>query len=277
MDNLKLSEIWIYPIKSLGGISVPNAKIERRGLQYDRRWMLVDDKGFFLTQRKYKEMALLQVEIKEKGLVVRHKIKEITPIHIPFNVAPLEHLKVQIWEDECKAFTISDEINHWFSSILGMNCRLVYMPDDSNRQIDIRYAKTGEVTSFADGYPILILGQQALEKLNTKLVNETARQANAIPMNRFRPNLVFTGGQPNEEDTWKVFKIGTASFLGVKPCARCVMTTINQDNGHKGVEPLKTLATYRKKDNKILFGQNVIAQSIGESIQVGDTIEMVET
>lgn len=277
MNNLKLSEIWIYPIKSLGGIALDTAIIEKRGLQYDRRWMLVDEQGIFLTQRKHTEMALLQVDLVENGLEVRHKTKEITPIYIPFESKPLEHLKVQIWNDECEAFTVSDEINNWFTTVLGIKCRLVYMPDNSYRQIDIRYAKEGDVTSFADGYPILILGQQALEQLNTKLVTEGLGQAEAMKMNRFRPNLVFVGGEPNEEDTWKAFKIGAASFLGVKPCARCVITTINQDNGEKGAEPLKTLATYRKKGNKILFGQNVIAQSIGAKIQVGDTIEVVKS
>jgi len=280
MNNLKLSEIWIYPIKSLGGISINTAKIERRGLQHDRRWMLVDERGVFLTQRNHTEMALLRVEIKENGLEVSHKTKKLTPIHIPFNAEPFEHLKVQVWDDECEAFTISNDINHWFTDILGMNCRLVYMPDSSYRQIDIRYAAAGEVTSFADGYPILILGQEALNKLNSKLISETYpmdRAAKAIEMNRFRPNLVFVGGEPNEEDNWTQFQIGNASFLGVKPCARCVMTTINQNNGMKGSEPLKTLATYRKKGNKILFGQNVIAQSIGAEIQVGDRIKVIKS
>ncbi|MFK7950804.1 MAG: MOSC domain-containing protein [Saprospiraceae bacterium] len=270
MDNLKLSEIWVYPIKSLGGISLNSTTIERRGLQYDRRWMLVDENGVFLTQRKHHEMALLQVDIKENGLEVRHKINEISPIYIPFEAESLEQMKVQVWDDECEAFTISDDINHWFTSVLGINCRLVYMPENSYRQVDIKYASKGDITSFSDAYPILIIGQASLDKLNDKLVE-------AVPMNRFRPNLVFKGGQANEEDTWKLFKIGNSLFFGIKPCARCVMTTINQDNGKSGREPLKTLSTYRKKGNKILFGQNVIAQSIGEKIQVGDTIEIVKT
>lgn len=270
MDNLKLSEIWIYPIKSLGGISLESATIEHRGLQYDRRWMLVDEKGVFLTQRNHKVMALLQVRLVDGGLEISHKLEEFSPLFIPFDAQPLERLKVQVWDDECDAYTISNDINHWFSNVLGVNCRLVYMPDDSYRQVDRRFASEGDITSFSDGYPILIIGQKALDKLNGKLQE-------AIPMNRFRPNLVFTGGQANEEDTWKEFRIGKTSFFGVKPCARCVVTTINQDNGTTSAEPLKTLSTYRKKENKILFGQNVIAQRIGDVIQVRDAIEIVKT
>ena len=127
MDNLKLSEIWIYPIKSLGGISLQSAKIERRGLKYDRRWMLVDEEGIFLTQRKYKTMALLKVNLLENGLEITHKIKQIEPLFIPFTAKPLEYLKVQIWDDECDAYTISNDINDWFSEVLNVKCKLVYI------------------------------------------------------------------------------------------------------------------------------------------------------
>ena len=269
MTNLRISEILIYPIKSLGAVTLTSAKIEKRGLEHDRRWMLVDENNIFLSQRKCKEMALLKVRLHENGLEISHQFLKHLLLHIPFDAKPLELIKVQIWEDTCDAHTISDDINHWFSTVLGVNCKLVYMPDDSNRQVDIRYAEEGDLTSFADGFPILIIGQAALDKLNTKLVNP-------VEMNRFRPNIVFTGGQPNEEDEWKIFKIGDTTFYGVKPCARCMMTTINQQNAEQGEEPLKTLASYRKKDNKILFGQNVIAESAGKQILVGDIIEVLK-
>ena len=132
--------------------------------------------------------------------------------------------------------------------------------------LDERYAKSEtDINSFADGYPILIIGQTALDFLNEKL--ETP-----IPINRFRPNLVFTGGLPNEEDNWKQFSIGESEFFGVKPCARCVVTTINQSSAEKGKEPLKTLATYRKVGKKILFGQNLIPKNIGKVIDIGNEI-----
>ncbi len=270
MQDLRLSQIWIYPIKSLGGISVKAAVVEQRGLQYDRRWMLVDDNGIFLTQRKFHEMALLQVEIMEGGLKVSHKTKTIEPLFIPFHAKAYNHLKVQVWDDECDAYTISDAINSWFSMVLNKSCRLVYMPDDSLRKVDKRYAKGDDINSFSDGYPILILGEAALDYLNQQL--ETA-----LPINRFRPNLVFTGGRPHEEDHWEEFQIGSAVFYGVKPCARCIMTTINQESGESGQEPLKTLATYRKVDNKILFGQNVIPKSLNSSISTEMPIKILKS
>lgn len=265
MKNLTLSEIWIYPIKSLGGISLNSALVTKRGLEHDRRWMLVDENNVFLTQRKFPEMALLQVEIEANGLKVSHKTKSKGMVKIPFDAQPLEHLEVEIWDDKCVAYTVSEIANEWFSTVLNQKCRLVYMPEDSLRQLDRRYAKEGDITGFSDGYPILILGESALDYLNEKL-------AESVPMNRFRPNLVFKGGEPNEEDNWQEFEIGEATFYGVKPCARCVMTTINQDNGTVGKEPLKTLATYRKDGNKILFGQNVIPKNVGKNINVNDVI-----
>jgi uncharacterized protein YcbX len=266
MNNLILSEIWIYPIKSLGGIKLESAIVEKRGLQYDRRWMLVDENGQFLTQRKFPKMALLQVELLENCLKVYYKKEESKFVIIPFESEPLEGLQVQVWDDVCAVYTISESLNDWFSEILEMNCRLVYMPENSKRLLDERYAKSEtDINSFADGYPILIIGQTALDFLNEKL--ETP-----IPINRFRPNLVFTGGLPNEEDNWKQFSIGESEFFGVKPCARCVVTTINQSSAEKGKEPLKTLATYRKVGKKILFGQNLIPKNIGKVIDIGNEI-----
>lgn len=268
MKNLILSEIWIYPIKSLGGVSLDSALVTKRGLEHDRRWMLVDATGVFLTQRTLPEMALLQVEMAADGLNVSHKIKSKGMVKISFDAQPLEYLEVKIWDDTCTAHTVSEVANDWFSTVLNKKCRLVYMPDDSLRQLDRRYADEGDITGFADGYPILILGEAALDFLNEKL-------AESVPMNRFRPNLVFKGGAPNEEDNWREFEIGAATFFGVKPCARCVITTINQDTAVFGKEPLRTLARYRK-EGKILFGQNVIPKSIGERIYINDVINVLK-
>jgi len=269
MENLVLSEIWIYPIKSLGGISLDSALITKRGLEHDRRWMLVDENSVFLTQRNFHEMALLKVEMDKNGLIISHKTKSKGIIKIPFDAKPLKHLEVEIWDDKCDAYTVSSVANKWFSAVLNQKCRLVYMPEDSLRQLDRRYANEGDITGFSDGYPILILGESALDNLNNRLDE-------SVSMNRFRPNLVFKGGKPNEEDNWQEFEIGEATFLGAKPCARCVVTTINQDNGVSGKEPLKTLATYRKEGKKILFGQNVIPKSIGRQIHINDVIKVLK-
>ncbi len=165
------------------------------------------------------------------------------------------------------AVEVSAEANAWFSRLLELNCRLVFMPPDVHRPVDSKYAHAQEPVSFADSYPYLLIGQESLRNLNMRLTEP-------VPMNRFRPNLVFSGGEAFSEDTWQKFRIGNQSFEAVKPCARCVLTTIDQQTAEKGPEPLRTLATYRLKNNKVLFGQNVLPRSDARYIQVGDRIEV---
>jgi uncharacterized protein YcbX len=266
MSVLTLSEIYIYPIKSLGGIRLSSAQVEERGLKYDRRWMLIDGEGTFLTQRAFPEMALLGVELMENGLRVSHRQRALIPLFIPFEKPNTLPISVVVWDDTCQALPVSDEADAWFSHVLDKSCRLVYMPDDSVRRVDEKYVAEPLNVSLSDGYPLLIIGQASLDHLNSQLPER-------LPMNRFRPNLVFTGGEPHDEDTWQNFRIGAVDFRGVKLCARCVMTTINQQTLEKGKEPLRTLAKYRSKGNKILFGQNLISLS-GGTVRVGDTISL---
>ncbi|MBZ5857369.1 MOSC domain-containing protein [Flavihumibacter profundi] len=261
---LRISEIFIYPIKSLGGISVQQARVTDRGLQYDRRWMLVNENGVFLSQREIPKMALLQVAIKPAGLTVSHKHNLSLSLDIPFEWNSGETKPVIIWEDSCLACVADGQINNWFSDLLGLNCRLVYMPDDSHREVDSNYAKEKELTSFSDAFPMLLIGQPSLDDLNERLQSP-------VPMNRFRPNLVFTGGLPYEEDEMGGFEINNMRFACVKPCARCIITTINQDTAEAGKDPLRTLATYRSQNNKVLFGQNLLHNGYGV-ITVGDKL-----
>lgn len=261
---LKISGIFIYPIKSLGGISLPAAATTDRGLQYDRRWMLVDGEGGFLSQRSHPTMALLQVKLEANGLHVFHKHRPQENILIPFDPETNQLIGVQIWDDQCPARLVSDAASLWFSRQLSTPCRLVFMPDETQREVDHQYAKSGEITSFSDAYPALIIGQSSLDDLNSRL-------AIPVPMNRFRPNIVFTGGRPYEEDDLTSFHINGIPFSGVKPCARCVMTTINQETAEQGKDPLSTLAAYRKSGNKVLFGQNLLVAGQG-IIRVGDEI-----
>lgn len=263
-----ISQLYIYPIKSLGGIGVNSAIVTSRGFQHDRRWLLVDENNSFLTQRVFPQMALLKVEIEVDGLRVAHKTKGDT-IKIPFT-AHLYKAKaeVTIWDDTCTAQFVSDEADRWFSTMLGIKCRLVYMPDDTERRVDQNYARGQDITSFSDAYPFLIIGQASFDELNGRLEE-------ALPVNRFRPSIVFTGGKPFEEDLMGSFTIGGITFHGVKLCARCVLTTIDQEKGTKKKEPLKTLATYRQKNNKILFGQNLIHDGRGE-IAVGDSLNVLQ-
>lgn len=261
---LAVSELFIYPIKSLGGIAVTAAKITERGFQYDRRWMLVDGDNCFLTQREYPQMALLQVLISESGLKVHHKINKGEAVNIPGSYGINETVMVQIWSDKCKAQVVDRQIDEWFSDMLSLKCRLVYMPDSSKRRVDTRYASNNELTSFSDGYPFLIIGQSSLDELNGRL-------SEPLPMSRFRPNIVFTRAEPYQEDSMEHFSINNIQFYGVKRCARCVVTTINQDTAASSKEPLKTLSAYRQQNNNVYFGQNLLHKGEGE-IHIGDGI-----
>jgi uncharacterized protein YcbX len=268
---LQLSEIWVYPVKSLGGIQLQESKVTDRGLELDRRWLLVDDNGLFLSQREHPELALFKPEIVGDFLRITHRTY-LESIDIPLRPAfsdEMPKLVVTVWDDTIDAFEVSQEATDWFTKQLGVSVRLVYMPQESERKLDPDYAITGaEINSFSDGYPFLIIGQASLDDLNERLEVK-------IPMNRFRPNLVFTDGEAFEEDTWKEFKIGNVSFVGVKPCDRCVMTTVDQEKGVvSGKDPLKTLAKYRNFGNKVLFGQNVIGLGLG-SVRVGDAVAVL--
>ena len=263
---LQISELFIYPIKSLPGVAVQSARVTEKGLEHDRRWMLVDENNNFLSQREHAIMTQLQVSIENSGLKVINK-KNQDSLYIPFKVENGEDtINVTVWDDTCQAEYVNKNADDWFSTALEMKCRLVYMPDKSKRTVDQRYAPEDAVTSFADAYPFLLIGQASLDDLNSRI-------SEALPMDRFRPNIVFTGGEPYEEDLIADFTAGNINFSGVKLCARCVMTVINQDTGVKGKEPLKTLATYRLKNKKILFGQNLIHQGEG-IISVGDELHV---
>jgi uncharacterized protein len=265
---LKVSELYIYPIKSLGGIALNSAKLTDRGFEHDRRWMLVDDNNQFMTQREVNGMALLKVQLTEQGLLIKNSGVAGEELLVPFEPTIAETTMVTVWSNHCRAQRVSDEADAWFSKQLGISCKLMYMPDSTNRFVDGRYAHNKEITSFSDAFPLLLIGQASLDDLNSRLTIP-------LPMNRFRPNVVFTGGTAFEEDTMKQFEINGITFFCVKPCARCVMTTIDQQSGTKAKEPLKTLSTYRMKYNKVLFGQNLLYNGYG-TVSVGDTITIHE-
>jgi len=266
---LKLSEIYIYPVKSLGGIHLDIANITTRGLENDRRFMLIDENGRFMSQREHPQLAIFQTKIEDNFLKIIHKrTGQILLINFSSN-SQLAPLSVTIWDDETSAIEVSSEASAWFTQALNIPTRLVYMPEESQRKTDVQYALTGEeITSFSDGYPILIIGQSSLNDLNNRLENP-------VNINRFRPNFVFKDGEPFEEDNWHEFTVGNIRFFGVKPCARCIMTTINQETGEKkDKEPLLTLNKYRKAGNKILFGQNVLISQLG-TVSVGDDVTVI--
>jgi len=262
---LFVQNLYLYPIKSLGGISVPEALVEERGFRYDRRWMLVDKKGDFVTQRQHPQLALLQVALSESQLEVFSKRDPSQRIAFDLNLASNQELQVSIWGDQVLARVVSAELSRWFSDFLQMELDLVVMPESSQRKMDPRYAVQGESVSFADGMPYVIIGQASLDELNGRL-------SDPVGMDRFRPNLVFSGGEAYAEDQFKQLQIGEVEFQVVKPCARCVMITVDQEKGTKGKEPLATLATYRSQDSKVYFGQNAVALAPG-MVRVGDFIQ----
>jgi hypothetical protein len=263
--TLVLQEIYLYPIKSLGGISVSEAFVEERGFRYDRRWMLVDKKGDFVTQRQHPQLALLQVSLSKTQLEVVSKGDPSQRIAFDLGLVSDQELQVSIWGDQVLARVVSAEVSRWFSDFLQLELDLVVMPESSQRKMDPRYAVQGESVSFADGMPYVIIGQASLDELNSRL-------ADPVGMDRFRPNLVFSGGEAYAEDQFKQLRIGEVEFQVVKPCARCVMITVDQEKGTKGKEPLATLATYRSQGSKVYFGQNAVALTQG-IVRVGDPIQ----
>jgi uncharacterized protein len=278
---MKISEINIYPIKSLRGIALENAFVEERGLKDDRRLMLVDENGNLLTQREFPKMATVAVDLKENGLEVSAEGFETLSMADAF--ADAETVTVRVWQSFCDALVAKPSINEWFADVLRTNCRLVRMPDSTRRRINEMFNRGDEIVSFADGYPLLLIGESSLAELNERL-------ANKLPMNRFRPNLVVSGTEAFAEDGWERIKIGETVFRITKPCARCVITTIDQATGIPDLkEPLKTLAAFRQAaqvfpekftdfgHNKtdILFGQNLVAENFGSPIKVGDRLEVL--
>ncbi len=263
---MTVRELFIYPVKSLGGISLASSVVTERGLAYDRRWVLADASGRFITQRTHPEMALFAVNLEKDRLVVIHRLKKAR-LEVPFVPETREEKRISIWDDVVAAVRVSNEADAWFSHHLGFGCELFFQPDHSVRKVDERYRVTGEEhTSFSDAYPALLISRESLDDLNSRLAVKT-------DMRRFRPNIVIEGIEPYGEDQLKGLEIGSAVFQGVKLCSRCILTTIDPDADEPKVaaEPLKTLASYRKNGNKVLFGQNLVVHREG-MISVGDQV-----
>ncbi len=282
MNNMYVSEIYIYPIKSLKGIGLSESKVEERGLKYDRRYMVVDINNDLLTQREVSKMAIISTSLTENGLVVTNNDGDSLEILSEFTGA--ENVTVRVWNSFCEALVAEETVNKWFSENLEKKCRLVQMPDKTRRAINPIFNVNDDIVSFADGYPILLVGETSLDDLNSKLEKP-------IPVNRFRPNIVVSSSEAFAEDMWTKIRIGNTIFRATKPCARCVVTTIDQETGIFDVkEPLKALSNYRKakqvypgkfeglglNGNDVLFGINLVSENFGEEIKVNDKVEIIE-
>jgi hypothetical protein len=228
--------------------------------------MLVHPDGTFITARRYPELLQLQPSFREGDLVVTHRHSDVVPLTIPREPETEETLMVEVWGDRVLGQLVSPLADAWFSEQLGSACRLVYMPEQAQRLVDPRYAQAGEVVSFADGYPYLLIGEASLVDLNRRL-------SEAVSMRRFRPNLVVAGTVAYAEDGWRDFRVGAVDFSAVKPCARCVLVTIDPDSGQSSKEPLATLAGYRQQQGKVLFGMNLLARTQG-TLHVGDPLTL---
>lgn len=269
MSNLTISELAIYPVKSMRQVQLKTSSLHMGGLKYDRRWMVIDSDGVMVTQRKVARLCLIQPVLVNPevdcGLLLITPSMPKIKVNVPTSS---EIRKVQVWKDSCNAYDAGDEVASWLSDFLDMECRLVYFPDNEVRIVDQKFADPGDQTAFSDGFPILLVSQASLDDLN-------ARMSEDIPMSRFRPNIVICGCEAFAEDNCKHLKVGDISLRIVKPCSRCMVPGIDIDSAVQGKEPTKTLSSYRKKNNKIYFGQNVIAEGEGE-ITVGMKLELVE-
>jgi uncharacterized protein YcbX len=264
MSTLTLASIHIHPIKSLGGYPVSEARLTDRGLEHDRRWMLVNAEGVFVTQRELPAMACLHTAPRADGFRVTDT-RDGSTLDLPWTMAATGTRMASVWSDRVRTETLHPAWSAWFSERLGAPLALVHMPDSTKRRTDGRYADG--LTSLSDGFPYLIASQASLDDLN-------ARLKEAVGMERFRPNLVIAGGDAFQEDGWRTIHIGAARFDLVKPCARCAVVTTDQRTGERGREPLRTLASYRSTSNKVRFGMNAVGDPAGV-VRVGDPVTAI--
>jgi uncharacterized protein len=267
--GITVSEINIYPVKGMAGISLGRATMTTRGLQHDRRFMVVDANHEFISQREHPKMATIWTSL--IGAQLELATADNDPILFDAMPKPLPTRTVRVWSSHVQAHTVSAEADAWLSEYLGFDARLVYMPETSERRCSPEYAKNNEIVSFADGYPVLLANAASLDDLNSRI---TKNGGSAVPMNRFRANIVVSGANAWAEDGWNEIEIGEAIFRNAKPCARCQVTTTDQATGEvRGPEPLKTLSTFRDSAKGILFGANLVPVKLGE-VRVGDAVAL---
>lgn len=264
-----ISDLFVYPVKSLRGTRVRYWQLDDRGLLHDRAWMVVDHEGNFVTQREVPKMATLAATIRSGWLVVDGSDGQ--PLGLPpeaWNIGPRR--RVRVWKDECEAIDQGDEAARWFTQALGQEVRLVYMPRNvyrSSRMVDL---EDRVQTGFSDGYPLLIASQESLVDLNSRL-------GTPIPIERFRPNIVVSRcGRPYEEDDWHTIHMSGVTMRVMSRCARCVITTTDHRTGERNSkEPTATLAKYRREGKEVFFAVNVNHINRG-LLMIGDRVEVTK-
>ena len=264
MNDIRLSGISIYPVKSCGGIALQSTRLDAFGPEGDRRWMLVDGAGQFVTQRSLSKLALIGTALEADQLTLSLADRRLS---VPVPAADALRRSVTVWGDTLEALDAGDAAADWLFETLGLPCRLVYMPDDARRQVQPLYARRGDTVSFADGFPLLLISQASLDDLNTRLDRP-------VPMNRFRPNLVISGCLAFEEDRWQRIRIGAVELQVAKPCSRCVMPSIDQATAQRDPQINRVLASYRRRDGQVYFGQNLLYPEPG-TLSVGDSVKVL--
>jgi uncharacterized protein YcbX len=267
---LRLSALYRYPLKSGKGESLQSIGLDKLGLDGDRRWMLVDEaSGRFLTQRAVAQMSQLSALWNADGGLTLSAAGRI-PIDIALPASDAELRGVTIWRDTLRVPDAGVEAAAWVSEFIGKPTRLVQVPLDRARTTQSGYGKDDDQVAFADGFPLLLIGQASLEDLSQKV-------GRPLEMLRFRPNLVIEGSEAYAEDGWKRLRIGDVEFRVVKSCARCILTTIDPQTGERSEdrEPLATLQKYRAEADGAMFGQNLVNDSTGQ-LEVGMPVTILE-
>lgn len=258
---MRLASLHVYPIKGARAVGLARSDVLASGLRHDRRFMVVDAAGTFVSQRTHPRLALVGAEIRGETLALT---TDAGATEIPLAPRDGARRRVRIWDDECEAIVIEGDAPRLLSEHLGAPSSLVYMPDDVVRPVEAPHGRAGDRVGFADAYPVLLASLASLADLN-------ARLDEPVPMTRFRPNLVVAGGDAYDEDRFDAIRVGALTFRMPKRCSRCQVTTVDQATAAVGKEPLRTLARHRTEGNKVYFGQNLIPDSEGV-VAVGDRV-----
>ena len=275
-----VSELYVYPIKSCQGIKLKQAEVTSKGFLWDRELMVVTRRGKFLTQRQFPQLAKAQITLDGDRISLSTEDNSLEILTFTPSLEGAE-IAVEIWRDNTVAIDQGDEVAAWFHRLLELDknkeCRLVRQSAIRNIRHKLSFKEENPV-SFADGYPFLLTATASLAELNRRLVETYEEAAPTIPMNHFRPNIVVETATAFEEDNWKVIQLGDIKFAVVKPCSRCIITTIDQKKGTKNPlkEPLRTLGSFRQfGDQGVMFGENMVPYSEG-ILKVGDKLEILE-
>lgn len=266
--SIVVSQLYIYPVKSLGGVALASMRLVDGGPAWDRRWMIVDAQGRFLTQREFPKLAQVEVALEIEAATIRLTAPRAEPLLLPLTVTNELTQPVVIWNDSVRAVYGGEAGERWISAYLGVAASFVYMPDSEMRVANQAFAQPGDVVSFADGFPLLLIGEASLQNFNSHLDQ-------AIAMQRFRPNVVVAGSSAYAEDSWCRLQLGQVDCRVVKPCARCVIPSINPSNAQQEPQVARALAKHRRGRGGVYFGQNVIHEANGE-ISLDDTVVLLE-